>query len=452
MSTNTSPTRTNLLRRVAAIIAIAAAAAFVVTMVILLLHNGILIVVGLVGVAVSAAGAWWTITERAPRRFVGLALVAVGLIVMMLGLTHMFTRADRLVPHLALALGLLLLASIAARLALVHDIHALDAARTLRPRHPVLICNPRSGDGKVERFGLVDAATASGVEVIVLQQGDDLEQLARDAVARGADCLGMAGGDGSQALVAGIAAEHDVPFVCVTAGTRNHFALDLGLDRADPRNTLSAFTNGVERRVDYATVGDRVFVNNVSLGVYATLVQQDSYRAAKAQTAATLLPELLGRTAEPFDLQFTTSEGREIDGSFLILVSNNPYTPTASLDAATRLRMDRGQLGVIAVSTSTGAEAARLIAMSALGLRRANPSWQEFTTTDFEVRSRSGRVFAGIDGEACELESPLRFTSHPGGLRMLVPATNPQAAARRRGRDIHVRAVVDVAVGRTPAL
>ena len=69
----------------------------------------------------------------------------------------------------------------------------------------------------------------------MLDHGLDLEQLARDAIARGADCLGMAGGDGSQALVASIAVECGVPFVCVTAGTRNHFAQDLGLDREDPR-------------------------------------------------------------------------------------------------------------------------------------------------------------------------------------------------------------------------
>ena len=118
----------------------------------------------------------------------------------------------------------------------------------------------------------------------MLDHGLDLEQLARDAIARGADCLGMAGGDGSQALVASIAVECGVPFVCVTAGTRNHFAQDLGLDREDPRTSVHAFRDAIERRIDYATVNDRFFVNNVSLGVYAALVQQDAYREAKVET------------------------------------------------------------------------------------------------------------------------------------------------------------------------
>ena len=133
-------------------------------------------------------------------------------------------------------------------------------------------------------FGLVDLAKDLGVEVVMLDHGLDLEQLARDAIAGGADCLGMAGGDGSQALVASIAIEHDLPFVCVSAGTRNHFALDLGIDREDPRLSLHAFSDGIERRIDYATVGNRLFVNNVSLGIYATIVQQEGYREAKSET------------------------------------------------------------------------------------------------------------------------------------------------------------------------
>ena len=164
----------------------------------------------------------------------------------------------------------------------------------LRPSHPVLICNPWSGGGKVAKFDLVKKAEALGVEVILLDHGLDLEVLARDAVARGADCLGMAGGDGSQALVASIAIEHGLPFVCISAGTRNHFALDLGLDRDDPSTGLVAFTEGVIRRIDYARVGSRLFVNNVSLGVYAQIVEQDAYRGAKLATTMESLPELLG--------------------------------------------------------------------------------------------------------------------------------------------------------------
>jgi diacylglycerol kinase family enzyme len=319
-----------------------------------------------------------------------------------------------------------------------------------RPRHPVLICNPWSGGGKVEKFGLADLARERGVEVVMLDRGLDLEELARDAIARGADCLGMAGGDGSQALVASIAIEHDLPFVCVSAGTRNHFALDLGIDRADPRRSLDAFGDGLERRIDYATVGDRLFVNNVSLGIYATIVQQEGYREAKSETTKALLPEMLGRTQEPFDLQFTDPGGGEVDGAFLIQVSNNPYVLGATLDASQRRRLDTGRLGVVAISARTGSEAAQVFTLSALGQRRRSRHWHEFTAERFEVRSRSGRAYAGIDGEALELTTPLEFRIHPRGLRLLVPDGNLTAAERRRARDISARDLVDIARGRDP--
>ena len=314
----------------------------------------------------------------------------------------------------------------------------------------MLLCNPWSGGGKVERFGLVDLAAELGVETVLLDHGLDLEQLARDAVERGADCLGMAGGDGSQALVAAIAIEHGLPFVCVSAGTRNHFALDLGLNRDDPRDSMYAFRDAIERRVDYATVNGRLFVNNVSLGVYAHIVQEQSYRDSKFTTTTTLLPELLGRQSEPFDLQFTAPNGAVVDGAILVMVSNNRYVVGASVDNAQRRRLDTGELGVFAVTTSTGAAAARLFAASALGQRRLSDSWHEFTTTSFEVRSRSGTAFAGVDGEALELRTPLHFEIHPRGLTLLVPTENVEVAARRQARDVAFRDLLAIAVGSAP--
>ena len=250
----------------------------------------------------------------------------------------------------------------------------------------------------------------------MLDHGLDLEQLARDAIARGADCLGMAGGDGSQALVASIAIEHDLPFVCVSAGTRNHFALDLGLNRDDPRASMSGFTDAVERRVDYARVNGRLFVNNVSLGIYATVVQSDEYRDAKAATFSSMLPQLLGPDTEPFDLQFHDPDGREIDGAFLVMVSNNPYVIGTSLDDFQRRHLDTGQLGVIAVDAPGAAEAAGLVAASAAGLRQRSRYWHEFALDTFEIRSRSGKAYrrrrrrGARDGHATSLRDVPRRT------------------------------------------
>ena len=142
------------------------------------------------------------------------------------------------------------------------------------PQRPVLFVNPRSGGGKATRAGLAERARERGIDAIVLRPDDDLAALVDDAVSRGADALGAAGGDGSLAVVAAAALAHDLPFVCVPAGTRNHFALDAGVDRADLVGSLDAFTDGVERRIDVAEVNGRLFLNNVSLGIYGDAVRQ----------------------------------------------------------------------------------------------------------------------------------------------------------------------------------
>lgn len=441
-------------RRALAAVALLAAAALAVTLVAFVLGNLVWVVVVLAGIAVAVAGGWWTITERLPRRAVGVAGLVGGAAVAALAVVEAVDTVRTAVVRVAVTLAVLAVAALSGRAAMAPDLRELDRVRSaarLRPLRPVLLCNPWSGGGKVARFGLAELARDMGVEVVALDEGLDLAELARAAIARGADCLGMAGGDGSQALVASIAHQHDVPFVCIPAGTRNHFAQDLGFDKEDPRKGMAAFRDGVERFIDYGTVGGRLFVNNVSMGVYATIVRREGYRGAKIETAREMLPELLSHRAEPFDLQFTTPGGVEIADAFVVQVSNNPYVWGASPDFAQRRAMDSGRLGVFAVDARNGREAAEIVTRALTGLARGDRYFHEFTATTFEVRSRSGRAFAGIDGEALELDTPLEFRIHPRGLRMLVPEDVAVAAERRRARGFSPGALLAVARGRRPA-
>ena len=202
----------------------------------------------------------------------------------------------------------LLVSLAAARATLAVHVDLPDAPA---PRQPVLFFNPRSGGGKAERFSLADEARARGIEPIELKPGEDLEALVRGAVDRGADALAMAGGDGSQAIVAAIAAERGLPYACIPAGTRNHFALDLGVDRDDVVGALDAFVDGGERTVDLAEVNGRVFVNNVSLGLYAEAVQREGYRDAKLRTLLDTVPDVLGPGGGELDLRWTGPGGHD---------------------------------------------------------------------------------------------------------------------------------------------
>ena len=231
----------------------------------------------------------------------GIAILAVAVIVAVL-----IADGDHLVQALVIVVGLGLML-VATRSAFrVH----VPLDRAPDPHHPVLFYNPKSGGGKAEKFHLADEARARGIEPIELKLGTDLEQLVRGAVADGADALAMAGGDGSQAVVAMVAAEQGLPYACIPAGTRNHFALDLGVDRDDVVGALDAFVGGRERRVDLAEVNGRVFVNNVSIGLYAEAVQREGYREAKLRTILDTLPEVLGPEGKGLDLRWTGPGGQ----------------------------------------------------------------------------------------------------------------------------------------------
>ncbi len=314
--------------------------------------------------------------------------------------------------------------------------------------------NLRSGGGKAERFRLAEVCVARGIEPVILRPGDDLIKLAEDAVAGGARAIGMAGGDGSQAAVASVAARHQIPYVCVPAGTRNHFALDLGLDRSDVVGALDAYADGIERRVDLATVNGRTFVNNCSLGLYAMVVQSPEYREAKLRTAVDLLPDLIGPEAEPLDLRYTGPDGTRLGTAHLILISNNPYQLAHPGGRGTRERLDTGQLGIVTAQVSDAVDARRFMLAELAGQVQRFPGWLEWTDIAFEVDSASP-VEVGVDGEALVLEPPLVFRSQPGALRVWLPKSairvSPAARAVRLLARSTAADLASVAAGSRPA-
>jgi diacylglycerol kinase family enzyme len=267
----------------------------------------------------------------------------------------------------------------------------------------VLFVNPRSGGGKATRVGLAERARERGIDVVEVRPDSNLATLVDEAVARGADALGMAGGDGSLAVVAAAARAHRLPFVCLPAGTRNHFALDLGVDRDDLVGSLDAFTDGMERVIDVADVNGRLFLNNVSLGIYGDAVQLPAYRDAKARTLLETAAAVLGPSGAAADLQLVDDRGRLYRQPAVVLVSNNPYALGPPPVAGTRPALDSGRLGVVVLDApSVG--------------RSPGRAW---TATRVEVAA-PGPLHAGIDGEAAELVPPLELATRPAALRVRI--------------------------------
>ena len=369
----------------------------------------VLIVAGLLVIAIAAL--WYGLLRGGAGRAMGLAAGILALVAMVVVLV---TTGDRVVAAIVIVAGLALAAA-AAKFAFSYHAPLPPASA---PTRAVLFYNPKSGGGKAERFKLAEEARRRGIEPIELTLGSDLEQLVRDAVADGADAVAMAGGDGSQAVVAMVAAELDLAYACIPAGTRNHFALDLGVDRDDVVGALEAFVNGGERRVDLAEVNGRVFVNNVSLGLYAEAVQREGYREAKLRTILDTLPEVLGPEGAGLDLRWTGPAGHEHSSGAAILVSNNRYRLGRAVGSGTRPRIDDGLLGVTVASSPTGR-----------GRHQRLPQrpWREWSTPEFEVEA-DAPIAAGIDGEATTLDPPLRFRIRPGVLRVRIAPAHPGAS------------------------
>jgi diacylglycerol kinase family enzyme len=445
--------RPALIRRLAALLAIVTLVAAVVVVATLALTNIVNIVIASVGVSIAIGGAWYSLSHRGSVRLIALATVLAGLAIV---LAVLVVGDARLWPWVAV--GAVAAVSVgAAGLALrePHDATPFaDEPPAPRPRHPVLLMNPKSGGGKAVKFDLERECRDRGIEPIVLTPGDDLLQLAEDAVERGADVIGMAGGDGSQALVGTVASAHGIPHVVVPAGTRNHFALDLGLDRDDVVGALDAYSDGVDRTIDLAEVNGRVFVNNATLGLYARIVQSPEYRDAKVQTSLEMLPELIGPDARPLDLRFTGPDGEEVPTAAVILVSNGPYELQRAKGRGTRERLDDGVLGVATVTVSSASDMQKLVSLQAAGRLDRFEGWREWTSERFEVRS-DGPVDVGVDGEALTLEPPIVFATRPGALTVRMPrhapGRSPAAAAVRVTEASTIRALLRVAAGKPVA-
>lgn len=376
--------------------------------------------------AVIAASVYWFLRSRGPVRWVAAAIAVLTPVLLVIA----YVRAD-LVSDVILALVLSVLCIVCGAAALRPDVkpHPPVEHDTPPPARPFFIMNPRSGGGKVERFGLASRAKELGAEVALLDgPGEiDVAALAADAVARGADLLGVAGGDGTQALVAGIAAQHGLPFLVISAGTRNHFALDLGLDREDPSRCLDALTDGVEVLIDLGRINGRTFVNNASFGAYADVVQSPQYRDHKTRTTLSELPDLMmARRGARLSVQV---DGAAIDQPQAVLISNNPYGGSDLSGMGRRPRLDLGTLGIIGVSVRSTRQAIGLLRRTSRhGLTRAE-------SPEVTVTADTESISVGVDGEALTMTVPVRCQSMPGALRVRVPRHRPGVPSPRPRLD-----------------
>lgn len=417
--TTTAPTPTSRQRWLARLSLLAFVAAVALLVVATVVRGGWLVLIVVAQIAVALVGGWLAITHRGNAR---VAAVTITLVLEVAALVWI-ARHDLLWVVLVSS-ALLVGAAIEGERALRTPAQLPTSVTPAhRARHAFVVMNPRSGGGKVVSFSLQDQAEQLGADVALLGSPgqSDVVTLAHSAVVNGADLLGAAGGDGTQALVAGIAAEHGLPMIVIPAGTRNHFALDLGLDRDDPRETLNALVDGVDVLVDLGEVDGRPFVNNVSFGAYAAIVARPDYRDDKARVTLDVLPDVLAAHEGPH--LTVRVDNRVLRGQQATLVSNNPYGTGDIGGLGRRARMDSGLLGVISIRVDSAANAARVLRGG------PNSGLRHLVAREVIVESDTDFVPAAIDGESVMLASPVQCRIQPRRLVVRVPRIRPGVPA-----------------------
>ena len=438
-------------QRAAAIASIALVAIVVVATVAEITDDPGRVLTHLALLAILVEGLWVALTRVATARLLGTAIAVAAAIGIGVAL---FGAEGRLAVSLAIRVVLLVASVGLAKYALGTTVRSLKAAdvsgTSVSPAaRGVLFINLKSGGGRAEQLNIVDECRRRGIEPVVLEPGQDWFQRVRDTAAGGVDVLGMAGGDGSQAMVATVAAETGLPMVVVPAGTRNHLALDLGLDRDDVVGALDAYGDAVERRIDLADVNGHVFVNNVSLGLYAAIVRSPEYRDAKVDTTLATLPRVLGPDGQPFDLRFTGPDGTVHDGAHVIQISNNPYSETVA-GRGSRPELDTRRLGIISLVIGPAGGAAAFLAALATGHPERFGGYHAWSAPTFEVTS-DGLIDVGLDGETQVLDPPLRFSIRPEQVRVRLPRHAPgySPAARSLGWRENLRELWGIVLGRS---
>ena len=280
--------------------------------------------------------------------------------------------------------------------------------------HRLVVLNPASGPDETPAAEL-GAALAGGE--VVEAEGADVEAAVRRAVEAGAEVVAVAGGDGTIRCAAGLVAGTDTLLLPVPAGTRNHFARELGIETL--ADAGEAWTGGDVRRVDLAEVNGERFVNNSSVGFYAALVRERETHERRMPKAWANVRAAWAQARKGH--RFWVRVGDDRYRAWIVFVGNGCYGDTLA-DLTARQRLDANQLDVRVLRAD--ARLARVRAVVALLLGRSGRSPLLASSTPDEVTIELDgrrRVEVAIDGEVLELDNPLHYRSLPGALAVLVP-------------------------------
>lgn len=309
---------------------------------------------------------------------------------------------------------------------------AIQTKITAQFQRPILIINPKSGNGRAIKAGIPDKARELGIEVVITSKNDNIEELARRAADDGADVLGVSGGDGTLGAVAKVAIEKNLPLVILPGGTRCHFTRDVGFDPKQIGDALTSFS-GIEHRVDAGSINGRIFLNNASFGLYANIVSHDEYRQNKLATTQKTLQSLLASKIPYYPLYFHDNNNQLHRDAVQILVGVNAYQTLSVFELGQRTRLDQGILQITVITRLDSGLASKILRqtlpMTDL-LRTDSDHFMQWEAKEFIVDNKKNEIEVGVDGENEVYTSPVNIHILPKKLRLMVPPEDMRSRPR----------------------
>ena len=305
--------------------------------------------------------------------------------------------------------------------------------RQTDPRVTVIL-NAGAGGGHapqaVER--LRGKFAAAGLLPNVLQvRGEQIHAETRNAVAAGVGAVVAGGGDGTVSAVAAMLCGTATPLGVLPMGTLNHFAKDLGIP-LDEDAAIANVAAGHRKAVDVGEVNGRVFINNSSLGLYPDIVRERNHRQHRLGHGKwrALLDASINAARRYPVLDVTI----ELDGQTLarrtpfVFIGNNAYT-MEGFEIGERRALDQGLLSLYLTHRMGRFGLLQLAVRALLHRLQQARDFDIVAAQQFTVHTHHRHLRVATDGEVSMMNTPLRYSTRPGALRVVVPA-GPQTPAK----------------------
>jgi diacylglycerol kinase family enzyme len=264
---------------------------------------------------------------------------------------------------------------------------------------------------------------------------DGLAEAMLAARQSGIDAVVVAGGDGTVNCAAQVAVENDIVLGVLPLGTFNHFAKDLGMTGALDA-AVKFLADADVTNVDVGEVNGRVFVNNASIGVYPTMVdERDELRARRGWGKLRAAPVAIVRTLRGLPvhrLRLTIDGAPAVSVETPLLFVGNGLFDEHGQRVGQRTSLSDHRLGMYVIATSSRWRLIANALRARLGGVSAAPGMVRHTAEELIIDSSDPTLLVALDGEPTELRVPLIFRSRPGALSVLAAPGRTQGSEAPR--------------------